>query len=225
MEWRIARSVGIWALVVGGVFVVAVIGVAGIGAAGTADAPTDSQTQVPAGAEKTMQEANNTTNVTVDVVEAMKTAENETNGTAVGAELVRKGNVTELERPTRVYAVDLLLPNGTHLLADVNATDGSVRQVQTQESENGIFQGLFGDDEELPANQSQLDSIRSGIEAVELARNETGENRTVTNVELHSENDQLRYTVELISGEGIQSTVVVAADPDEGDVLTTDDEE
>lgn len=169
------------------------------------------------------QEANNTTNVTVDVVQAMETAENETNGTAVGANLARKGNVTDLERPNRVYEVDVLLPNGTHLLADVNATDGSLQQVQSQEGENGLFQGLFGDEgDQLPEDRLNFDSIRSGTEAVEIARNETDENRTVTAVELNSEDDQLRYVVETVSAEGIRENVVVAANPDEGDVLTTD---
>lgn len=220
-ETGIARTLGLGTLLVVGAVVVA-----GVGAADTSVGSGDARTSVgapPTDAGVAQQETNNTTNVTVDVAEAMETAENETNGTAVGASLVRKGDVTDLERPTRVYEVDVLLPNETYALVDVNATDGALQQTRVQGNETGILEGVFGDDDELPSERPDPGAIRSGIEAVELVRNETGENGTITAVELNADGDRLQYVVEVVSSEGIRSTVIIAADPDEGGILTTDE--
>ncbi|WP_115862759.1 PepSY domain-containing protein [Halorussus litoreus] len=232
-------TVGSWAVLgVCALLVVGVLSVAGAGGAwatepeGSADALADEQTHAPTDAEThastdagvTQQGANNTTNVTIPVVEAMGAAGNETNGTPVGAELSRDTNVTDLERPTMIYRIDVLLPNDSIFVVDVNATDGSVREVRQSENGSGLFDGLFGGDEGVPTEQAEASSIRSAIEAVELLRNQTGENATVTSVELSEQDGQLRYTIETVSGEGIQSTAVVAANPDEDGVLTTEAE-
>lgn len=206
-------------------------GVAQGSVASNADASVDSAVDgsplaVQDGANNTtvQQGVNNTTDVTISIVRAMETAQNETNGTSVGAELKRKGNVTDLERPSRVYEVDVLAANGTHFVVDVNATDGSVRQAQTSDNETGFFEGLLGndDEDEVVDRNVNLSEIRSGGEAVEVAQNETEDNRTVTTVELTSRNETLVYDIELVTEEGARSTVSVAADPADGDVLSNE---
>lgn len=224
---------------------VGVLGVAGVGPGVVADAasvgdssdePTDAgpaqqnangtTTEAGEGNGTTESgEANATTNVTIPVTEAMSTAQNETAGIAVGAELTRDTNVTDLERPTMVYEVDVLLDNNSVVAVDVNATDGSVREVRRTGNDTGLLEGLLGGDDGVPRKQANASSIRSAVEAVELLRNQTGVNATVTTVELGEQDGQLRYTVETVSAEGIQSTAVIAANPDEGGVLTTQADE
>lgn len=169
----------------------------------------------------TQEGENNTTNVTISIVRAMETAQNRTNGTAVGAELGREGNVTDLERPSRIYEVDVLAANGTHYLVDVNATDGSVRHVRTPDNETGFLEGLFGNDDEVVSDRKvNLSEIRSAGDAVRLVRNETEDNRTVTTVELTSRNGTLLYDVQVVTDEGARQSVPVAAKPTEGGILS-----
>lgn len=205
-----------------GVGVLLALGALGGVAGGDSAAGVDGQPETTGDGVAAVQEENNTTNVTVPIVDALGAAENETNGTAVGARLTRKGSITDLERPTRVYEVDVLTGNGTHFVVDVNATNGTVHAVAPAENETGFFESLFEDETGVPDERVDLDAIRSGSEAVELARNETGTNRTVTEVALESRNGTLVYTVETVTGEGARSTVVVAANPDDGDVLETE---
>lgn len=202
-------------LFVGALCIAGSLSAAGIGLASVAADPS-----VADAPDALAQQGNQTGNVTVPVTEAMTVAQNATNGTAIGAELTREGDVADLERPTRVYEVDLLLSNGTRRVAQVNATDGSVRQVTTPD--DGFLDDLFGGD--APGERADPSAIRSAVEAVELVRTETGENGTVTSVELGEADGQLRYTVETTSTEGVRSTTVVAADPN-GGILTTDDGE
>lgn len=192
----------------------------------SAEASAEPAGDVPASVQEG---ENNTTNVTISVVQAMKSAQNETNGTAIGAELTRKGNVTDLERPTRVYEVDVLAANGTHFIVDVNASDGSVGRVQTPDNDTGFFEGLFedegeGEGEEVRNRDVNVTDIRSGVEAVQLVLNETDENRTVTRVELTSQNGTLVYRVNVVTDEGARPSILVAAKPSEGDVLANETE-
>lgn len=187
--------------------------------ASSADAPAAPADDGPVSVQEG---ANNTTNVTISVVRAMETAQNETNGTSVGAELTQQGNVTDLERPTRVFEVDVLVPNGTHFLVSVNATDGSVRTVETSDEATGFFESLFGGDDDVTDRNVNLSAIRSGAEAVRLVHNETGDNRSATTVELTSRNETFVYDVELVTEEGARSTVSVAANPAEGGVLSNE---
>lgn len=234
------RAVGVGALLVVGVLAVGGIGVADISdAVGIGDSPdagsdagaaqqgtTGTTAETTTGAGEASTGSNDSTNLTIPVVEAMQAAQNETDGTAVGAELNRDTNVTDLERPTMIYQVDVLLDNDTVVVADVNATDGSVQDVRQSENDTGLLEGLFGSgDDGVPREQANASSIRSAVEAVELVRNETGVNATVTSVQLSEQEGQLRYAVETVSAEGIQSTVIVAANPTEGGVLTTQGEE
>lgn len=190
----------------------------------SSSAPSADASARPAGdGPASVQEGeNNTTNVTISVVRAMETARNETNGTPIGAELTRKGNVTDLERPSRVYEVDVLSTNGTRFLVDVNATDGSVVRVQTPDDETGFFEGLFGDEDGVQDRDVNVTEIRSGIEAVQLVHNETGDNRTVTQVELTSRNETLVYEVNVVTEEGARPSILVAAKPSEGGVLSNE---
>lgn len=170
---------------------------------------------------------NNTTNVTISIVQAMESAQNETNRTAIGAELTRDGNVSDLERPTRVYRVDVLAANGTHVIVDVNASDGSVGRVQTPENDTGFFEGLFEDEdegEEVQNRDVNVTDIRSGVEAAQLVINETDENRTITKVELTSQNETLVYEVSVVTEEGAQPSILVAAKPSEGDIIANETE-
>jgi uncharacterized membrane protein YkoI len=206
-------AVGVCALVL-----VGALGVAGVGLAGASGVSAPDAPDAP---DALAQQGTQTGNVTVAVTEAMTAAQNATNGTAIGAELTREGDVADLERPTRVYEVDVLLSNGTRRVAQVNATDGSVRQVTTPD--DGLLDDLFSGD--APGERADPSAIRSAVEAVELVRAETGENGTVTSVELSEADGRLRYTVETTSTEGVRSTAVVAADPNAGGILTTDDGE
>lgn len=173
------------------------------------------------GPVSTQEGENNTTNVSISIVRAMETAGNETNGTSIGAELTRKGNVTELERPTRVFEVEVLHDNGTVFVVDVNATDGSVRRVQTTENETGFFENLFGDDE-VTEGDVNLSAIRSGSEAAELVENETAPNETIVGVELTSHDGTLVYDVEVVTEEVARTSVLVAAKPTEGGILSNE---
>jgi uncharacterized membrane protein YkoI len=165
---------------------------------------------------------NSTGNVTVSAVRAMQTAQNETRGTAVGIQLKRVGNATDLERPVQTYEVDVLMPNRTHLLVDIYASNGTVRSVAAQSNETEDLGSLFENETEVPDERSNPTAIRSGIEAVQLAWNETDSNRTVTEVGLTRRNETLVYGVNLVTTEGARTTVIVAAYPNEGGVLSVE---
>jgi len=165
---------------------------------------------------------NSTGNATVSAVQAMQTAQNETRGTAVGIQLERAGNATGLERPVQTYEVDVLLANRTHLLVDIYASNGTVRGVEAERNETEDLGSLFEDETQVPDEGANPAAIRSGIEAVQLAWNETDSNRTVTEVGLLLRNETLVYEVDLLTTEGARTTVFVAAYPNEGGVLSVD---
>lgn len=200
----------------------ALSGVPSSSGAVSVDADTEPAGDVPVSVQEG---ENNTTNVTISVVQAMESAQNETNGTAIGAELTREGNVTDLERPTRVYQVDVLAANGTQFIVNVNASEGSVERIQKPDNDTGFFEGLFEDEGETVQNRDvNVTDIRSGVEAVQLVLNETDRNRTVSKVELTSQNETLVYQVHAVTEEGARPSILVAAKPSEGGVLTTETE-
>jgi len=167
-------------------------------------------------------EENSTGNVTVSAVRAMQTAQNETRGTAVGVQLKRAGNVTDIERPVQTYEVDVLLINRTHLLVNIDASNGTVRNVETERNETETLGSLFENETAVPDERANPTAVRSGIEAVQLAWNETDLNRTVTEVRITLRNETLVYEVDLVTTEGARTTVIVAAYPNEGGVLSVE---
>ena len=169
--------------------------------------------------EEIAAEENSTSNATVSAVKAMRAAQNETRGTAVGIQLERAGDAIDLERPVQTYEADVLITNRTHLLVGIYASNGTVRSVEAERNETEDLGSLFEDDTEVPREQSNLTAIRSGIEAVQLAWNETDSNRTVTEVRFTLRNETLVYDVDLLTAEGARMTAVVAAYPSEGGVL------
>jgi uncharacterized membrane protein YkoI len=220
-------------IVLTGVVVLSAIAGASFGVAGTSAVQAEDDEQA----------------AVVSIVETMEAAENETRGTVVGAE--REGDFGILEgagegTPAGVeetppgaeggtvdpddlrslqYSVDVLLDNGTQLDVSVNAANGSV--VEVSEVGEGFLADIFGQDD-VPDRPLNLSAMRSAIDAVELAQNETGATETVTEVRLNERDDiegrdeLLVYEVQLETAEGERTTVLVAAFEAEGDVIETE---
>lgn len=209
-----------------GIGVLLVTGVAGVGVLGAQASWSTSRAPTVDGPPGVQSEGNESgaTVTPNQTIEAMNAAENETNGTVVGAQLAGRGN-GGLEQSTFVYELDVLTGNGTQLLAEVYAENATVIGVESANESDGVLGDLFGSDDELPDDARNLSSLRPATEAVRLAVNETGAdraNRTVTEVSLGSRNDTRVYTVTLLEQNGDQREVVVAADEGEGGVVTTD---
>ena len=148
-------------------------------------------------------------NETVPLTEALEAAASETNGTVVGAELGQQdGGLLGGDGGGLVYSVDALLDNGTHVEARVNATNGSV--VQVQQVDDGFLRDIFGEDT-VPEDPIDLSATYNATEAVELARSETDTNGTATRVSLSSRNDTFVYEVWMNTTDRRQMTVVVDA--------------
>jgi uncharacterized membrane protein YkoI len=179
----------------------------------------ESSSEQPGGQGTVSSEENSTANVTVSAVRAMGTAQNETRGTAVGIQLKQAGNATDLERPMQAYEVDVLLTNRTHLVVNIDASNGTVRNVETERNETETLGSLFENETAVPDERANPTAIRSGIEAVQFAWNETDLNRTVTEVRFTLRNETLVYDVDLLTAKGARTTAVVAAYPSEGGVL------
>lgn len=229
------------------VFAIAVVGVLLVGVvsgtvASVAASPAPANSVQDETATETQEESGAESQV-VSIVEAMEAAQNETNGTAVGAEQqgdfsVLQGGGAETpagadESPAGAegdlsslqYNVDVLLDNGTQLEVAVNAANGSV--VDVSEADEGFLAGIFGEDD-VPDRPLNLSAMYTASEAVELAQNETGDDATVTAVNLNERediaeregvNETLVYEVQMTRGEGEEITVVVAAFEAEGGVI------
>ena len=210
------------ALGVGLLLILGVVGVANsTDAVSITGTPYEESSPEPSGGQGTAAtEENSSAKVTVSAVQAMRTAQNETRGTAVGIQLKQVGNATDLARPVQAYEVDVLTANRTHVVVDIYASNGTVRRVEDERNETKYLESLFESEDEVPDERPNTTAIRSGVEAVQLAWNETDSNRTVTEVGLTPRNETLVYDVELVTTEGARSTVVVAAYPNEGDVLS-----
>lgn len=161
----------------------------------------------------------------IPITEAMQAAQSEVtdrNATVVGAELGQRGGLLDFgEDDESTYTVDALLANGTHIEVAVNATNGSV--VEMGEREEGFLEGTFGEDE-VPQRPLNLSAMYNATEAVELAQNETGDNGTITSVNLGQQDDNLVYEVR-IDRDGDQTTVVVDAMRDGQGVIEIDGEQ
>lgn len=157
-------------------------------------------------------------------IEAIRTAENRTNGTVVGARLRGVGD-GELQRSTFVYQFDALAANGTLLTVEVYAENATVIST-TQANESGDILGdLFGSNDGVPDEARNTSSLRSAAEAVRLAVNQTESdpaNQTVTEVKLGTRNDSLVYTVTLFAPGGKPREIVVAANNGTDGIVTTD---
>lgn len=167
---------------------------------------------------------NNTTVPANQTVESMRAVENQTNGTVVGARLSGEGD-GELTRSTFVYEFDVLADNGTRLVAEVYAGNQTVIGVEASNESDGFLSDLFGSDEGVPDEARNVSSLRSGIEAVQIAVNETETDRanvTVTDLTLGTRNESLVYTVTLFEQGGEPREIVVAAEKGADGVVTTD---
>jgi uncharacterized membrane protein YkoI len=214
-----------------GVSVLLVVGAVAGGTVGTAfEAEASGATpQSDAAADRIIdvQEESDDNNTTVpanQTVESMRAVENRTNGTVVGARLSGDGN-GELTRSTFVYEFDVLADNGTRLVPEVYAGNQTVIGVEASNESDGFLSDLFGSDEGVPDEARNLSSLRSGIEAVQIAVNETENdpaNVTVTKVTLGRQNDSLAYTVTLFEQGGEPREIVVAAEKGTDGVVTTD---
>lgn len=161
-------------------------------------------------------------NVTIPVVQAMEAAEEATGGTAIEVRLGQERNTSSAERPAQAYQVNVLRPNNSSVVVDVSAENGTVLGVGHMENQTVGWRSLFGAEtgNSTSVQRLNLSTIRSGPEAVRLAREETGTNRTVTQVQFRSQNGTSVYSIQVVTTTGDRSTVVVAADPDEGDILS-----
>lgn len=217
----------ILAIVLGGIVALGMAGgvVTSAAAASASDAPAEVDDGLVAAQDEENEttEANETTpeteqnqtteggqqNQTVPITEALEAAANDTNGTVVGAELGSSGGGILGGDGDRVYTVDSLLDNGTHIETEVNATNGSV--TQSQQADDGFLQGIFGEDN-VPEDPINLSAIYNATEAVELAQNETEQNGTVSQVALTTNDEgNLTYEVQMNVPDGEQTTVVIDA--------------
>lgn len=209
-----------------GVVALLVVGTGGVafGAATSPLAPeADAGSEEREPQEEGEQSENETAVTANETIEAMNAAENETNGTVIGARLSGEGDV-DLEASTFVYEFDVLAENDTQLQVSVYAENGTVIGVESANESDGFLDDLFGDEEGPTEEARNLSDLRSAAEAVEMAVNETDPeraNQTLTRLELDSQNDTLVYRLELFEGEGEPIEVVVSAEPDE-DFVTTD---
>ncbi|USZ75879.1 PepSY domain-containing protein [Halorussus vallis] len=215
------------ALVLGGIVAVSFAGGAVFGVAATAsgdrhsvvgsddsaaiqDGTTNQTTQgtqtTQAGQATTTTQAGQV-NRTVPITAALNAAANATNGTPVGGSLGQQDGGLLGDGGSLVYTVDVLLDNGTHIEAQVNATNGSV--VQTQQTE-GFLQGIFGQDN-VPDEPLNLSSYYNASEAVQLVQNQSNVDGTVTQVNLNSRDGDLVYEVQVNATGGQQTTYVVDA--------------
>ena len=119
----------------------------------------------------------------VTAVDAMSTAQNATNGTAIGVEHERTNQ-------TPVWEVEVLRKDGARFEVDIHAVTGAVRRV-----ENGSVFGGGASEGLLPANRTRnVSAMRSAIEAVEVAvQNRSVTASNVTQVSLEIENATLVY--------------------------------
>ena len=167
------------------------------------------------------------TDATIPVVEAMRTAQNRTDGVAVETRLRQEEDTNSSERPTQIYEVSVLNGSGLPTVVDVSAENGTVLGIHPATNESDGWRSLFGNQSgnETPSRQLDLDAVRSAPEAIQLARDEGSVNRTVTEVELGSHNGTVVYNVKIVTEAGDRSIVTVAAYPDEGGVLSNESAE
>ncbi|WP_128476342.1 hypothetical protein [Halorussus pelagicus] len=169
-------------------------------------------------------DGNDTTVSPNQTFDAMRTVENRTNGTVVGARLTGEGN-SELAQSTFVYELNVLAANGTRLVAEVYASNQTVIGVEASNESDGFFDDLLGSDDGVPDEARNASSLRSGIEAVRVALNETEaapENSSVTKLALGTRDDSLVYTVTILEPGGESREIVVAATKGADGVVTTD---
>lgn len=161
-------------------------------------------------------------NATIPIVEAMQAAEDEIGGTAVEAQLGREQNTSGVERPTQAYRVNVLTANNSSVVVDVSAENGTVLDSRTGDDRASEWRSIFENQtvDETSIQQLNVGGSRSGPEAVRFAREETGMNRTITEVRFGLHNGTSAYTIRMITSTGDRSTVVVAASPDDGGVLS-----
>lgn len=165
---------------------------------------------------------NGATNATIPVVEAMRTAQNQTDGIAIEARLGQETNTNGSERPARIYEVSVVNGSGPPTVVVVSAENGTVLGTHPATNQSDAWRSLLGNqtDNATPSRQLNLDAVRSGPEAVRLARGESGMNNTVTEVRLESRNGTAVYNVRMVTETGGRSTVIVAAYPERGGVLS-----
>jgi uncharacterized membrane protein YkoI len=220
-----------WTVVaVGFVVVVGGVGVA-LGGFGTDASVSPPQTAADDEAVEAQNESEENESVIESnkTIEAMRTAENQTNGTVIGAQLSGQG-AGGLERSTFVYEFDVLADNGTRLVAEVYAENATVIGVKATNESDGFLNDIFGSDEGATDGESaeearNASSLLSAAEAVELAANETEaerRNQTATEVRLSPMNESLVYNVTMIEPGGESRVVIVSAENKSEGVITTE---
>lgn len=219
-------------IVLVGIAVLLVVGTIGVEALDGRASDTSQQTAVDDGKAVTVGEAElqnesdeNESSVPPNrTIEAFEATENQTNGTVIGARLRGKEDA-ELGSTQFVYELDVLAANGTHFVAELYAANATVIGVESANDSDGFFENLFGSDDGVPEKARNVSELRSATDAVRLAANETEAeraNQTVTEVKLDVQNETLVYRVSLVDADGEPHEVIVAADEDEGDIVTTD---
>lgn len=205
-----------------GVGLVLILGVAGV--ANVMESVSITERPYESHSEASDNGASEATNATVPVIQAMRTAQREAGGTAVEARLGQTEYTDEPGRPVQVYEVSVLNGSGSATVVDINAENGTVLGRHPAENQSDGWQSLFGNETsgEAPSRQLNLDAIRSGPEAIQLVREQSNVNRTVTQVQVGVRNGTVVYNVQMVTEAGGRSTVTVAAYPDQGGVLSNE---
>lgn len=174
----------------------------------------------------------------VTALEAMETAQNETNGTAVG---VQREQVGEGGDAVAVYAVKVVKGNQTQddraqneqiiLTVRVNATNGSVLGTETETGEGGLFEGDEDAEDVAVSDTLNLSTLRSAVNATRIATNGSAQdNLTIHGVSLelrdletgNASTTALVYVVDVENVNGGRANVIVSARKGREGVITVE---
>lgn len=182
--------------------------------------------------------ADQTEGEAITALEAMRIAQNGTNGTVVG---VQREEANEGDNGTPAFEVKVVQGNRTggqetavnrrFVAVEVHAIDGTILGTETQTDEGGFFDTDEDTEGIAVSNSLNLSTTRSAINATEIAINESEEaNVTVREVRLTLRDQQegnattppLVYEVEVENAGGQRVTIVVSARKGEGGVITVE---
>lgn len=182
--------------------------------------------------------ADQTESAAITALEAMRIAQNETNGTVVG---VQRTQANQSDDGTPAYEVKVVQGNRSgdeanavdrRLLAvQVHATNGTILSTERQTNEGGFFDTDESAGGIAVSDSLNLSTTRSAVNATEIAINESEEaNLTAREVRLTLRDQQegnattppLVYEVEVENDQGDRVTVVVSARKGEEGVITVE---
>lgn len=176
----------------------------------------------------------------ITALEAMETAQNETNGTVVGVQRKQANG----DSGTPAWEVKVVQGNRTgtgdsdvdrQLIAvNVHATNGTILGTETRTDEGGFFETDESTQGITVSNSLNLSTTRSAVNATRIALNKSGAgNVTVREVRLtlreqgegNASTPPLVYEIDVRNDAGQRVTVVVSARKGQEGVITVETEQ